>query len=381
MAWNESGNGKNPWERGNKDGPPDLDKILRDWQQRLNGLFGGRGGGGRGTEGRGGSSSALVGLLVLIALGWLATGFYRVNEAERGVVLRFGAYEATRLPGLRWHLPWPIESVEKVNIAQITPFSQQTKMLTSDENIVTVDLVVQYQRADPVKYLFNVRDPESTLGDASESAIREVVGKSKIDFVLTEGRAEIAARTQELIQQALDEYGTGIIVTKVNLQDTNFPREVDVAVQDAIKAREDKERLSFEAQTYANDIVPKARGEAARRIQDAEAYKSRVIADAQGETSRFEQLLVEYEKAPLVTRERLYIEALEEVYGNSSKILLDAKGSGNLVYLPVDKMLEERADALRSQGSAKRSMSGSDSDQTQGTLRSQRDDLRSRGSR
>ena len=202
--------------------------------------------------------------------------------------------------------------------------------------------MVQYQRADPIAYLFNVRDPEATLSDASESAIREVVGKSKIDFVLLEGRAEIAVRTQELIQQALDEYGTGIIVTKVNLQDTNFPPQVEAAVQDAIKAREDRERLSFEAQSYANDIVPKARGEAARRFQDAEAYKSRVIADAEGETARFSQLLVEYEKAPVVTRERLYIEALEEVYGNSSKILLDAKGSGNLVYLPVDKLLEER---------------------------------------
>jgi membrane protease subunit HflK len=238
-------------------------------------------------------------------------------------------------------LPWPIETAEIVGVTRVNTIRQQTRMLTSDENIVVVDLVVQYLNADPVKYLFEVQDPDATLSDVSESVIREVIGKNTADYVLLEGRAEIAVETQELIQETLDEYQVGITVSKVNLQDTNFPSQVEAAVQDAIKAREDKERLSFEAQSYANDILPKARGEAVRRTQDAEAYKARVIADAEGEASRFEQLLTEYERAPSVTRERLYIEAIEEVYGNSSKVLLDAAGSGNLLYLPIDKLIEQ----------------------------------------
>jgi len=345
MAWNDSGNGKNPWDRGggSGDGPPDLDKIVRDWQRKFNSLFGGKGGGGRSGSGAAkppGGAAILIIVLVAIA-GWLATGLYRVNADERGVVLRFGAFVATTPPGLRWHLPFPIETVEKVGVTRINNLRQQTRMLTADENIVVVDLVVQYQNSDPNAYLFNVLDPEGTLADVSESAIREVIGKNSADFVLLEGRAQIAVSTQQLIQEALDEYGTGIIVTTVNLQDTNFPSQVEAAVQDAIKAREDKARLAFEAQSYANDIIPKARGEAVRRINDAEAYRARVIADAEGEASRFEQLLVAYEKAPSVTRERLYIEAIEDVFGSSNKVLLDAAGSGNMIYLPIDKLLEQ----------------------------------------
>jgi len=213
-------------------------------------------------------------------------------------------------------------------------------MLTSDENIVVVDLVVQYRKTNPVDYLFNVRDADETLSEVSESAIREVAGKSDLDYLLTEGRTETAIQTQDLIQQTLDDYGTGIVVTKVNLQDANFPLQVEDAVQDAIKAREDKERLAFEAEAYANDVVPRARGDAARMIQEAEAYKQRVIADSEGEAARFEKLLVEYQKAPQVTRERLYIEAIETVYGNSNKVLLDSEASGNLMYLPIDKLIE-----------------------------------------
>ncbi|MFO1356082.1 MAG: FtsH protease activity modulator HflK [Gammaproteobacteria bacterium] len=347
MAWNESGNGRNPWGRGggNRQGPPDLDRIVRDWQKKLGGLF--RGGGPRpdpGAPGGGGGPgrSGLVALGGLLLAGWLLTGLYRVDAAEQGVVLRFGRYVATTLPGLRWHLPWPAEHVELVNVTEISPFNKQTRMLTADENIVDVDLVVQYQKADPVKYLFNVRDPSGTVSDVSESAIREVIGKSTMDFALGEGRTEIALRTQHLIQEALDEYGTGIRVTKVNLQDVNFPEQVDAAVQDAIKAREDRERLSFEAQAYANDVLPRARGEAARRTADAEAYKERVIADAQGEAARFTALLKEYEAAPAITRERLYIEAVEAVLSKSSKVIVDTAGSGNLLYLPVDKLLENR---------------------------------------
>jgi membrane protease subunit HflK len=340
MAWNESGNGKNPWDRSGNDGPPDLDKIVRDWQRKFNSLFGGKGGRRSSGGAEGPSGAAVVVVLALIVVVWLLSGLYRINADERGVVLRFGAFSELTSPGLRWHLPVPIETVEKVITTRVQDVRQQTRMLTADENIVEVDVVVQYLNADAVNYLFQVLDPDATLSDISESAIREVVGNKVLDFVLLEGRAEIALETQSVIQEALNEYGTGITVSKVNLQDVNFPIQVENAVQDAIKAREDKERLSFEAQSYANDIVPKARGEAARRIQDAEGYKARVIADSEGEASRFEQLLVEYQKAPTVTRERLYIEAIEEVYANSNKVLLDAAGSGNMIYLPIDKLLE-----------------------------------------
>lgn len=321
-------------------------------------------------------------LLALVLVGWAATGVYRVEDAERGVVLRFGAYTTTAQPGLRWHIPWPVETVEKVNVAEIETFSTETRMLTKDENIIVVDMVVQFLRPDPVTYLFQVRDPEATLSDISESAIREVIGKSTADFVLLEGRAEIALQTQALIQEALDEYTTGLVVTKVNLQDTNFPSQVQAAVQDAIKAREDKERLAFEAQTYANDIVPKARGEAARRLQDSEAYRARVVADSEGESARFEKLLVEYQQAPEVTRERLYIDALEQVYSQASKILLDAEGSGNLLYLPMDKLLEQRIGTLPGGGASMgRLDSGSGIDGGSGSRAVPRESQRLRRSR
>ncbi|MCC5794446.1 MAG: FtsH protease activity modulator HflK [Chromatiales bacterium] len=345
MGWNESGNGKNPWERGNRnEGPPDLDKIVREWQQKLGALL--RGGGGSG--GREGSEMPMpgaplvFGVLGILVLLWLASGLYRVDDAQRGVVLRFGEFQTTANPGLRWHIPWPIEQVNLVNVNQISTFSQQTRMLTADENIVEVDLVVQFRREDPVKFLFNVRDPDGTVNDASESAIREIVGRNRLDFIITEGRTEIADSTREVIQQTLDEYGTGIRVVAVNLQDANFPPQVQSAVEDAIKAREDRERLALEAQTYANDRIPRARGEAARRREDAEAYRARVIADAEGQASRFEQVLVEYQLAPQVTRERLYIEAIEDVLSASTKVLMDVEGGNNLLYLPLDKLMEQR---------------------------------------
>jgi membrane protease subunit HflK len=345
MAWNESGGGKNPWDRGRgQEGPPDLDKIVRDWQRKLSAMLGGGKRGG--TAGDAGSGVPLAGVLALLLLGWGLTGLYQVDAAERGIVQRFGAYVETTTPGLRWHIPWPIEVVDKVNVSAIEPFPQTTSMLTADENIIIVDMVVQYRKADPIAYLFGVADPEGTLGDASESAIREVIGKSKMDYILGEGRVPIAEQTQVVIQSALDEYGTGIEVTKVNLRDVNFPSQVDAAVQDAIKSREDKERLAFEAESYANDIVPRARGAAVRRLQDAEAYRDRVVADSEGEAARFSALLNEYEKAPEVTRERLYIDAIEYVYRNSNKVLLDAKGSGNLLYLPIDKLMKQGASDL-----------------------------------
>jgi membrane protease subunit HflK len=335
MAWDDQGNGKSPWDP-NKGQPPDLDQIVEEWQKRFNKLFGMK------TSGSGKQRKKppilLIGSMIIFI--WVLSGLYQIDDSERGVVLRFGSNAQTTMPGLRWHIPWPLESVEVVNVNVVNRFKQQTTMLTSDENIVVVDLVVQYRKTNPVDYLFNVRDADETLSEVSESAIREVAGKSDLDYLLTEGRTETAIQTQDLIQQTLDDYGTGIVVTKVNLQDANFPLQVEDAVQDAIKAREDKERLAFEAEAFVFDVVPRARGDAARMIQEAEAYKQRVIADSEGEAARFEKLLVEYQKAPQVTRERLYIEAIETVYGNSNKVLLDSEASGNLMYLPIDKLIE-----------------------------------------
>jgi membrane protease subunit HflK len=338
MAWNEHNKGRNPWNGGNQ-GPPDLDEYARKLQRRLVGLWRGVGGGGGGGSVRGGSLGAGV-ITAIAVLLWLFFGVYVVDAADEAVVLRFGKYQAIAPPGLQWHIPWPIESVQKVKVASIDKFIHETRMLTADENLVEVKLAVQFRRADPREYLFNVRDPVTTLSEVSESAIREVVGNTTLDFVLGEGRAEIAQRTKDLLQTTLDAYETGLEVTSVNLQDTNFPAQVQASVQDAIKAREDKERQSLEAQAYANDVVPRARGMAARQTQDASAYRERVIADAEGEAARFSALLTEYEKAPAVTRERMYLETVEDVYSRSNKVLLDAAGSGNLIYLPMDKLLE-----------------------------------------
>lgn len=342
MAWNEPGGGKDPWGnqggRRGQDGPPDLDKVIRDMQRRLSGLFGGKGGG---SGSGGGGNGPLIGLISagVIAL-WLGSGFYQVDEAERGVVLQFGQYSETTMPGLHWHKPWPIEAVETVNVASIDEYEYNTQMLTRDENIVSIAISVQYRRADPQAFLFNVRNPEATLKDVTDSAVREAVGKSTMDYVLGEGRADITDRTRELVQQTMESYGAGIEITSVNLQDANFPPPVQPAVQDAIKAREDKERLELEAQSYANDVVPRARGQAARRLEAAQAYKEEVIANAQGQTARFTALLNEYHKAPGVTRERLFLETMEQVLGNTSKVIMSAGDNGNLMVLPLQEMLK-----------------------------------------
>jgi membrane protease subunit HflK len=278
---------------------------------------------------------------VLVAA-WLLTGFYRVDEAERGVVQRFGAFTETTLPGLRWHLPYPFETVDLVNTTAIANYAYRTEMLTADEQYVFIDMVVQYRRSDPVKYSFEVVDPEMTLQDVTESALREVVGTTTLEQLVTARRDEIASRTQEVLQATIDNYGegTGITVTSISLETVNYPQAVQAAVDDAQKARNDSERFILEADEYANDIIPKARGDAARVLEDAQAYRDRKIADAEGEAARFESLLAEYEKAPRVTRDRLYIEAIEEVYGKSAKVLLDSEGSGNLLYLPLDQIMK-----------------------------------------
>lgn len=338
MAWNEPGNGKDPWtNRGGKDGPPDLDEVVRKLQNKLGALFRGGSGGGDNQ-----SAITLTFIIVLVTGIWLLSGIYTVNQVERGVVLRFGKYHETALPGLHWRIPWPVDTVEKVNVTQVESWPHRTQMLTRDENLVVIEMTVQYRRSNPENFLFNVRTPEISLREVGESAIREVIGKSTLDDVLTGGREQITSATRSLIQDTLNQYESGIEVRSVNLQLVQLPDPVKPAADDVNKAREDKERVINEAQTYANDIVPKARGQAARRLQEAEAYRERVIAEAEGATRRFSQLLTQYKAAPRVTRERLYLETIEEVLGRNSKIFLDAEGSGNLLYLPIDRLMEQR---------------------------------------
>jgi membrane protease subunit HflK len=358
MAWNDPGRNRNPWGNRPDKGAADIDEALRNLQRKLSQIFGGNGGGdgnGRddGRGGGGGSSAGMRGFgfstVALVLLGiWALTGFYVVDAAERGVVTRFGDYVSSSTPGLRWHIPWPIESRQVINVQSVESFSDQTRMLTSDENLVDINIAVQYRRADPVAYAFNVRDPDMTLGEVSESAIREIVGRSQLEFVLEQGRQEITAKTKDLVQRTLDAYKTGIEVTTVNLQGVNVPEQVQTAQRDAIKAREDRERLALEAQAYANDILPKAKGSAARQSEDASAYKARITADAEGEAQRFAQLLQAYERAPAVTRQRLYYETMEDVLGNTNKVIVDSKagGGGNLIYLPLDKLTEGRTRTL-----------------------------------
>jgi membrane protease subunit HflK len=348
MAWDD-GEKNNPWRSDKDKGPADLDAVVRDLQRRLAGLFRGGRGGGRGSgEHQPLSSGFFASAVVLVLAIWALTGVYVVDAAQRGVVLRFGAFHALTQPGLRWHLPWPIETVEKINTGATERMSYSGSMLTRDENIVNVDLVVQFRRSDPQSFLFNMRDPEDTLVDVTASAIREVVGRNVLDFILTEGRTEVARETQDLLQATLDSYGAGITVYEVNLQDANFPREVESSVQDSIKAREDRERRILEAQAYSNEILPRARGEAAARRQAAEAYRAQVVANAEGESDRFSQVVVEYEKAPAVTRERMYLETLEAILRSSTKVLVDTKsGNNNLLYLPLDQLMQRRQSTER----------------------------------
>ncbi|MDX1481502.1 MAG: FtsH protease activity modulator HflK [Woeseiaceae bacterium] len=334
MAWNDPGNGKDPWKKDD-DAPADLDQIVRNWQRKLTSITGGKGGGGRGNANAAGGWV----LAMLLIVAWLFTGLYRVDEAERGVVQRFGAYVGTTLPGLHWHFPFPIETVDIVNTNAVDNYALSTEILTADESYVLVRMVVQYRRADPVAYSFNVVEPDLTLQDVTESALREVVGTSSLEVLVTQRRDEIAPRTQAIVQTTLDAYGAGIEITSISLEELDYPEAVQLAVDDAQKARNDRNRYVFEADKYAQDLIPRARGASQRIIQDAEAYRDRVIAEAEGEAARFTALLREYQKAPRVTRERLYIEAVEDVYRNSNKVILDSEGSGNLLYLPIDRLI------------------------------------------
>jgi membrane protease subunit HflK len=341
MANNDSGNGHDPWKRRAGE-PNDLDQIVQEWQRRFGRILGGGGGAGS-SSGGGGGGYALIAMLLIA---WALTGFYRVDEAERGVVQRFGAYTLTSDPGLRWHLPYPIETVDIVNIQEVNDYPFSTEMLTADEQYVYIDVVVQYRRTDPVQYSFEVLGPDVTLNDLTESALRGVVGTSTLAELIGERREQIPERTISELQETLVAYHAGLTVTSINLRVVDYPKAVQEAVDDTQKARNDRDRYRLEAQTYANDIIPRARGAAQRVLQDAEGYRDRLIADAEGEAARFEALLTEYKKAPKVTRDRLYIQAIEDVYSRSNKVILDSEGSGNLLYLPVDELMKRSNSAL-----------------------------------
>jgi membrane protease subunit HflK len=342
MAWNEPGGGNNkpkdPWGGGDQ-GPPDLDEALKKLQEKLGGLFGGGGSsGGGGGAGSGGISIAMLAVLAAGALlVWALMGFYQIDQQERGVVLRFGKYYETVQPGLQWN-PRLVDEVITVNTTKVRAVSFREIMLTQDENIVEVKLSVQYVINDPDKFVLKVRDPERSLQHAAQSALRHVVGGTSMDMVLTEGRAQIAIDVHKRLQEYIDMYNTGILVSKVTVDESKPPTQVQAAFDDVIKAREDEERVKNEAQAYANGIVPEARGAAQRQMEEANAYKEQVIANAEGEAERFTKLLTEYNKSPEVTRERLYLDAVQVVFTNTNKVMVDVEGGNNVMYLPLDKM-------------------------------------------
>lgn len=345
------------WGNKNKnDGPPDLEELLRKLKVQVAAMLGDKSGSGKNNPGGGGMpklSSGGLGLLAVIAvLIWLGSGFYIVDASQRGVVLRFGKQVDVTLAGPRWHLPYPVETVELVNLSQVrtvevgyrdnvkNKMAKESLMLTDDENIVDIQFAVQYFLRDPGEYLFNNRNPDENVRQAAETAIREVVGKSKMDFVLYEGREQVAATATKLIQDILDRYKSGIVISKLTMQNAQPPEQVQAAFDDAVKAGQDRERQKNEGQAYANDVVPRARGTASRLIQESEGYKQSVIANAEGDASRFKQILVEYEKAPAVTRDRMYLDMMSQVMGNISKVMVDQKNGNSLLYLPLDKLIE-----------------------------------------
>jgi modulator of FtsH protease HflK len=347
---------------GKNDGPPDLDEILRKFKQKLDGFLGQKGpgnnnGGDGGAGGSGGPSAAMLSGGFALAAGlavsvWLASGFYIVQEGTRGIELRLGKYSQTTQAGLRWRWPYPIETNEIVNVAQVeaveighrnnqkTKVKEEALMLTQDQNIVDLQFAVQYTLKNPEEFLFNNKDPKEAVRQVAETAMREIVGKSKMDFVLYEGRGDIAARTKQLMQQILDRYKTGIQISIVNLQNAQPPEQVQASFDDAVRAKQDRERQKNEGEAYANDILPKARGSAARLMEEANGHKQRVIASAQGDASRFTQVLSEYDKAPGVTRERLYLDMMQQVLQSTSKVVVDQKGGNSLLYLPLDKLMQ-----------------------------------------
>lgn len=389
MAWNEpGGNNNDPWgNKKNDNGPPDLDEVFRKLQKKLEGLFGtkrsgGAGGGSGSTMGFPGKmgSIGLLALLFVVGVLWLLSGIYIIQPAERGVVQQFGKYVKTTQPGPHWRIPWPVQKHLTVNIDQNRSVELKSQeILTKDENIVEIDLAVQYNIKDAEFYLFNVTDPDSTLRQAAESALRETVGLTVMDQVITEGRGIIQSDTKEKIQEVLDSYEAGIFVTAINLQSAQPPEAVQDAFSDAIKAREDQERFINESEAYKNGLLPQARGDAVIAIEEAKAYQSQIVNAAQGEAARFESLLTEYLKAPEVTRQRLYLDSLETVLSNSSKVMVDVEGGNNLMYLPIDKLMGGAGGAGMSPDALKDTVSNFTNSKSSDLLPSQRSsDNRSR---
>ncbi|MEM0955829.1 MAG: FtsH protease activity modulator HflK [Pseudomonadota bacterium] len=343
MAWNEpGGNGnkpRDPWGGGDQ-GPPDMDEAMRKLKQQLAGIFGGGSSSGGGGSSKGLSGALLLTVVSIVVVVWALMGFYTVDEQERGVVLRLGKYHTTVQPGLQWNPPL-IDDVTVVNVTRVNTATFREQMLTQDENIVEVDLSVQYVIDNAENYVLRVRGPERSLTNATESSLRHVVGDNAMDYVLTDGRVQLALDVRERLQDYLNVYETGITVTTVNIDDAKPPAEVQEAFDDVIKAREDEERVKNEAQAYANQIIPEARGQAQRVIEEANAYQERVIAEAEGDAARFGALREEYAKAPEVTRQRLYLDAVQGVMQNTSKVVVDVEGGNNLLYLPLDKLVEQ----------------------------------------
>ncbi|MDP2634540.1 MULTISPECIES: FtsH protease activity modulator HflK [unclassified Pseudoalteromonas] len=348
MAWNEpgnNGNDKDPWNKkgGRDQGPPDLDEVFRKFSNKFGGIFGGN---KSGKDGGGLGGAGLSFVLIIAAIVWALSGIYTVKEAERGIVLQFGQYDRIAQPGLRWKMTF-IETVIPVDIEAVRSLSTSGFMLTEDENVVSVEFQVQYRVIDPYLYKFSVTNADSSLEEALESALRYVVGHSKMDQVLTNGREIVRQQTWDELNQIIEPYNLGLIVTDVNFKDSRPPAEVKDAFDDAIAAQEDEQRFIREAEAYAREIEPRARGQVTRMTQEAEGYGERIILEAQGEVARFEKLLPEYQAAKRVTRERLYIDTMQEVLGNSSKVLVDVKGGNNMMYLPLDKIMEKQGTATR----------------------------------
>ncbi len=340
---------------GGNGGPPDLEELVRKLNAKIASVMGGKSGGsGQGDSGapKAGLGGGIGLIAVIVALIWMASGFYIVDEGQRGIVLRFGKYVEATDPGPRWHLPLPVESVEVVNISQVRTVEvgyrenvknkmlKESLMLTDDENIIDIQFAVQYFLKDPADYLFKNRMPDENVRQAAETAIREVVGKNKMDYVLYEGREQVADSATKLMQEILDRYQSGILISKLTMQNAQPPEQVQAAFDDAVKAGQDRERQKNEGQAYANDVIPRASGAAARLIQEAEGYKQSVMANAEGDASRFKQVLVEYEKAPGVTRERMFLDMQQQILSNVSKVMVDQKNGNSLLYLPLDKLLE-----------------------------------------
>ena len=388
MAWNEpGGNGsKDPWgnKNNNQDGPPDLDEVFKKLNEKVTSIFGGKGGKSGGGNSSAGASKGIGFVVAIIFVLWALSGIYIVDEGRQGVVLRVGAFDRITEPGPHWY-PRFIEKVEIVDVDRVRSInigstSHESLMLTQDENIVDIQFAVQYKVSNAKDYVFNVRDPDTTLRQVTETAMREVVGKNNMDFVIKDGRVQVASRTKDLMKSILEGYKTGLVVTNVNMQNAQPPEQVQHAFSDAVKAREDKERLVNEAEAYSNDILPRARGKAARMGQEAAAYRDEIIAKANGETARFLKVLTQYKRAPIVTRERLYLESMESVLGNSNKVMVDVKKGNNLMYLPLDRLQSRQGSSLTVQDLENMKQSLPDSTNNNSTSRT-RDNLRGREGR